>query len=84
MTGRATRLIAGACCVMLTCSGCGILTTRAPELANAETGDDDQALLLDDIQEITADMTTTDAEKRTALRDLGILDEDLIDALLTF
>lgn len=37
---------------------------------------------IDQITTITSDTTTTTAEKRQALRDLGITDESLIDILL--
>ncbi len=41
------------------------------------------AILLDDIEEIVADDDLTSDGKREQLRELGIEDEELIDALLT-
>lgn len=63
--------------------GCGVFTARKPDFENAETGDDGQIYVLDDLEEIANDPDLTEDEKREAFRDLGIEDEDLIDALLT-
>ncbi|HRX85296.1 MAG TPA: hypothetical protein P5572_09790 [Phycisphaerae bacterium] len=63
--------------------GCGVFSARNPDFRNAETGEDGQIYVLDDLEAIANDTTLTDDEKRQAFRDLGIEDEDLIDALLT-
>ena len=84
MAVGARRWMTGLLGGLLVCAGCGTFTARPPVLANPETGDNGQALLLDDIQVITNDMDLTDLEKRQALRDMGILDEDLLDALIAF
>ncbi len=41
------------------------------------------AILLDDVEAIVNDAELTEDEKREQLRELGIEDEELIDALLT-
>lgn len=63
--------------------GCGVFTARNLDFKNAETGEDGQVYVLDDLTKIANDDELTDDEKRQAFRDLGIEDEDLIDALLT-
>ena len=77
------RTLVVSLCGLLCASGCGLLTTRPAAPATSETGIDGQPLLIDDIRAITGDMNLTDDEKRIALRDLGVVDADLIDALLT-
>ncbi len=63
-------------------AGCGLLAFRNPELDNAETGEDGQTYVLDDLEAIAADPALSEEEKRDAFADLGIEDQDLIDALL--
>jgi hypothetical protein len=69
--------------LMLIQAGCGLLTYRKPDFENAETGDDDQVYVLDDLRDIANDEDLTTEEKREAYRELGIEDADLIDSLLT-
>lgn len=68
--------------VMTIGTGCGLLSFRNPDFDNAETGDDGQTFLLDDLEAIAADPDLTDEEKRDAFEELGVEDQDLIDALL--
>jgi len=77
------RVMIGLLGGLLACAGCGTFTARPTELANPETGDNGEPLDLDAIRDITTDTNLTDPEKRDALRDMGILDEDLVDALIT-
>ena len=63
--------------------GCGAFTARKGDFANAETGENGQIYVLDDLKAIANDEDLTEDEKRDAFRELGIEDEDLIDALLT-
>jgi len=42
-----------------------------------------ETIVAEDVNAIVADPNLSDDEKRAALRDLGIEDEKLIDALLT-
>lgn len=63
-------------------TGCGLLSFRNPEFDNAETGEDGQTYVLDDLEAIADDPDLTEDEKRDAFAELGIEDEDLIDALL--
>ncbi len=63
-------------------AGCGVLTLRPQDFSNAETGEGGQTYTLDEVEDITENSALTDEEKRDALRELGIEDEDLIDALL--
>lgn len=59
--------------------GSGAPTTFTNQLLDTEG----QSIVLDDIETIVNDTDLTDDEKRTQLRELGIEDEELIDALLT-
>jgi hypothetical protein len=59
--------------------GSGAPTTFPNQLLDNE----EQPILLDDIETIVNDTDLTDDEKREQLRELGIEDEELIDALLT-
>ncbi|MCH8199067.1 MAG: hypothetical protein IIA54_03235 [Chloroflexi bacterium] len=52
------------------------------EFPNAVIGSAGQRLLLEDIEAIVSDVTLTDDQKRAGLRDLGLEDEKLIEALL--
>jgi hypothetical protein len=64
-------------------SGCGVLAASKSQFANqAETGDG-RKLFVEDIEEIVFDDLLDLDQQRQALRNLGIEDEDLIDALLT-
>ena len=70
--------------VLLAAAGCSVLNTSRNVFPFAFEGADGQAVALEDIDEIVNDPDLSDDEKRQALRDdLGIEDEDLIDALLT-
>ena len=62
--------------------GCDAVSFRKPDFDTAETGEDGQVYVLDDLRDIAADTDLTIDEKRDAFRNLGIEDEDLIDALL--
>jgi len=64
-------------------AGCGVFTARQVDFDNAETGEDGQVYVLDDLEAIAADPDLSDEEKRDAFRELGIEDEDLMDGLLT-
>jgi hypothetical protein len=59
--------------------GSGATTTFPNQLLDA----DGQPIVLDDVETIVNDTDLTDDEKRQQLRELGIEDEELIDALLT-
>lgn len=67
-------------CIGFTTSGCGASITTA--FPNSLIGSDGQPLVLDDLEAIANDPDLSADEKRQAFRDLGILDEELIDALL--
>jgi hypothetical protein len=60
--------------------GCG--AAAITEFPDALTAPDGQPILLDDVDAILDDDNLSDAEKREQLRELGIEDEKLIDALL--
>ena len=63
--------------------GCGVLTLHRTTFSNQALGGEGQGYTLDDIHKIVDDAGLTDEQKREALRELGIEDEDLLDALLT-
>lgn len=70
-------------CLALLCvapSGCGV--TGPTEYPNALTNSDGEPIYFDDISDILSDTDLSDDEMKEALRDLGIEDEDLIDALV--
>ena len=62
-------------------AGCGVLSVQRTDFPFAATGDSGH-IYRDDIDKILNDATLTPDQKRQALRDLGIEDEDLLDALL--
>ena len=67
--------------VLPTLSACGNLLV--PPLPNAVVNAGGQRITLDQITDIVNDNALGDDDKRQALRDLGIEDEDVIDILLT-
>ena len=75
------RLLITAVGAALLLAGCG--TTLQAEFANRLIGADGQTIVLDDIRAIVDDPSLTADQKRTRLRELGIADETLINALLT-
>jgi len=60
--------------------GCGLPPSSYPHALTNEQG---QPILLDDVTDVLDDDSLSDGEKRDALRDLGIEDEKLIDALVS-
>ena len=64
----------------LAIGGCGaIVMTDHP---NRFIGVDGQEFYLEDLEEIAGNENLTDDEKRERFRELGIQDDDLIEALL--
>jgi len=63
--------------------GCGILATQRTSFPNAVANDQGVAFFVEDIEAIINDAALTDADRRDALRNLGIEDDDLITALLS-
>ncbi len=63
-------------------AGCGSGATTTT-FSNQLLDTDGQPVVLDDVEAIVNDTDLTDDEKRVQLRELGIEDEELIDALLT-
>ncbi len=70
--------LALAFCVALT--SCGV--TPQTDFPNRLIGEDGQLFVLEDLEEIANDSRLSEDQKRAAFRDLGIEDEELIDALL--
>ena len=60
--------------------GCGTAVTD--DFSNRLIGADGQPLVLEDLETIARDPDWDDEEKRDLFRELGIEDEELIDALL--
>ncbi len=60
--------------------GCG--TGSVTDFPNRLVGADGQEFFLEDLEAIANHTTLTSDEKRERFRDLGIEDEELIDALL--
>ncbi len=68
--------------LLLVCvGGCGVVP--ASDFSNRLVGADGQLFVVEDLEEIANDPDLTDEEKRERFRELGIEDEELIDALLT-
>jgi hypothetical protein len=66
---------------VLFCGGCGNSITA--EFPNRVVGADGQHLILEDIEAIVRDPDLNEDQKRSQLRDLGLEDEELIEALLS-
>ncbi len=60
--------------------GCGPAVT--PDYPHLLVGAEGQLLVLEDLEAIANDPNLDDGQKRDRFRDLGIEDEQLIDALL--
>lgn len=53
-----------------------------PDFAHCIRNSADECVLFDDVSKVLSDSTLSDDEKRNQLRQIGIQDEKLIDALL--
>ena len=73
-------LLAG---VLVTLVGCGVLSARKTEYPAALKGADGQSIYAEDVRAILDDPTLDGNAKGFALQDLGIEDDDVIQALLT-
>ncbi len=80
-TGRSVGVMALVGLVVL--AGCGVISASRTNYATTLTSTDGSPIHVEDVREIVDDNLLTDDEKRGALVDLGIEDDDLIDALLT-
>jgi len=81
---RLARLIGPLIVVALTALvGCGVLAAGRTDYPSAAETAPGRSLYREPIQEIVDDSLLTTDEKRQALRDLGIEDDKLIEALLT-
>ena len=76
---RCPRSLASFVLAAMLC-GCTATITTFPNQLRDDSG---RPILLDEVEMIVNDDDLTDDEKRDALRDLGLEDEELIDALLT-
>lgn len=74
--------VVSAVCVaaLLVTGGCDAVNTMV--FPNQVIGADGLPLTLEDIEAVVQDSTLSDDQMRAGLRDLGIEDEDLIEALL--
>ncbi len=59
---------------------CGTIPTN--DFANRLIGADGQEFFLEDLEDIANNPSMTEEQRRDAFRNLGIEDEELIDALL--
>jgi hypothetical protein len=67
--------------VLAAVSGCALVTLEREKFPAAAIGAEGERLFYDDIQAIQNDASLSAEAQREALRDLGIEDEDLLDAL---
>lgn len=79
---RHRKLLLGTCVAWASLTGCGILTYQRTEFPDQLVGANGEDILLDDLNDILNDPNLDAEGKRQALRDLGIEDEDLLDAIL--
>jgi hypothetical protein len=73
-------LLAGA---LATLVGCGVLSARKTDFDAALETADGRSIFVEDVRAIVDDETLSNLDKGFALQDLGIEDDDLIQALLT-
>lgn len=66
--------------LIISASGCGVAART--DFPNALRDAEGNVILFDDVRDILNDTNLSDDEKRTALRELGLEDERLIDALI--
>ncbi len=66
--------------VVVFAAGCGILERDL--FPNQAVNDDGEPLFIEDLQEVTQDFSRPDQTMRNNLLDLGIENEELIDALI--
>ena len=69
--------------ILMGLCGCGVLSAGRSDFPNAARGANGQVVFVEDVDAIIGDATLTADQRRDALRELGIEDEDLIEALLT-
>lgn len=77
---RAVSVVAAGVAVLAATFGCGASSTG--EFPNRLIGSDGQRFVVEDLEQIANDPDLDEAGKREAFRELGIEDEELIDALL--
>ena len=63
-------------------AGCGVLTTARSTFLTQPVDADGNPLSLEDLQEITTDPDLTPDQMARELRNLGLADEELIDAIV--
>lgn len=68
--------------VCATQAGCGVLTTARSTFLTQFVDADGNPLSLEDLQEITTDSDLTPDQMARELRNLGLADEELIDAIV--
>jgi|GEM_PF-5470630 len=73
-------LLFALCTLMPAACGTDLFTPAASPVR--ETGVNGETLLLDDLEAVARDPDLTEDDKRARFREMGVEDEDLIDALL--
>lgn len=80
---RKLARVMAAVAMIFSVTGCGVLAASKTDFANQAETPSGRQLFVEDIEEVVfSDLLDAD-QKREALRNLGIEDEDLIEALLT-
>ncbi|MCC7293960.1 MAG: hypothetical protein IT449_18015 [Phycisphaerales bacterium] len=67
---------------LLMISGCGLRASNEQAARYRELGADGEVLVLDDLLAVAGDPDLTDDQKRNEMRRMGLVDEDVIEALL--
>jgi len=76
-----SRFLAVTAPIVIWLSGCG-LSLNETEYPNRLIGANGQLFTVEDLEDIANDPDLSEDEKRDAFEELGIEDQDLIDALL--
>lgn len=82
MQCRWLRALAPWVVIGLSAAVLGLVQGCSPVISNALVDADGQPIRLDAILEITTDSTLTEDQQRQELRELGITDPDVIEALV--
>ncbi|MCP4251465.1 MAG: hypothetical protein GY778_30890 [bacterium] len=67
---------------LLVAAGCGVLAVERTSYPTSVSNADGEPYFVEDVDDILNDALLSPEDKAQALRDLGIEDEDLIEALL--
>ncbi len=70
------------CCLIITLAGCGLFATQRTEFPDQLKNADGEPIFVEDVQDIVQDPNLTDDARRNALNNLGIDNEEFVDAIV--